>query len=588
VTTSLLLEGEDLEALLVRAHQEGGANARIVRAEKVRQGGFLGFFARERFEVAVEIPELSDPRPEAQPRGTAGAGDEGQRSSQPAAAPGSAQDRLLALVDRASAQERRTGTPESPTAPAEAREGRLAARGNTDAGDSADARDSADPRGTAPGNGARDDRSSALRRQVARLFDDPSLTGSARPPAVGTLGEDDDHAPERPEFTALLDRLQSAGDAAQTSSGLRTTPSTQNPAAVSPMLAFGGPTASVPLPRTSTTTSTTRSAVSVPPRSKADALAGSLAGSPASSSSVPRPSRSAGTPAVERAVPAERRTGLPRQRSGEGTAGGAPGRVASVFESAPRRSLSAPHPPARTSTPRPAPTGRGLPGTAAGRSPMRQATVSTTVRGDMRTASDRRRLRSLGIPAAWTRQLRGGDRFASVLHMLERMPDVDADPDAAVVAVVGPPGVALLEAHRTAVELAVGNSPRPVIAVPTTAIGGSKGSAIALVHQEPCVVAVEIPRNGSSTELREVLQAVDAKVVVACVDGGEPVERTQNWIDSLDQVDAVVVNGTTGAREPMCVLQLGLPVVRLDGIPLDRVTWAALLCARLEAMEPAL
>lgn len=55
MATNLLLEGDDLEALLLRAAAEGGANARILRAEKVRQGGFMGFFAREHFEVAVEI-----------------------------------------------------------------------------------------------------------------------------------------------------------------------------------------------------------------------------------------------------------------------------------------------------------------------------------------------------------------------------------------------------------------------------------------------------------------------------------------------------------------------------------------------------
>ena len=42
MATNLLLEGDDLEALLIRAHQEGGPSARIVRAEKVRHGGFFG------------------------------------------------------------------------------------------------------------------------------------------------------------------------------------------------------------------------------------------------------------------------------------------------------------------------------------------------------------------------------------------------------------------------------------------------------------------------------------------------------------------------------------------------------------------
>src|SRR5450631_2292234 len=57
---NLLLEGDDLEELLMKAQTEGGPNARIMRADKFRHGGIWGFFARERFEVAVEIPEAEN------------------------------------------------------------------------------------------------------------------------------------------------------------------------------------------------------------------------------------------------------------------------------------------------------------------------------------------------------------------------------------------------------------------------------------------------------------------------------------------------------------------------------------------------
>ncbi len=53
----LLLEGQDLEALILRARKEYGPAARVVRAEKVRAGGFLGFFTREHFELTVEISD---------------------------------------------------------------------------------------------------------------------------------------------------------------------------------------------------------------------------------------------------------------------------------------------------------------------------------------------------------------------------------------------------------------------------------------------------------------------------------------------------------------------------------------------------
>lgn len=52
----LLLEGGDLPALMARVRQECGPDARIVRAERVRSGGVAGFFAREHYELTVEVP----------------------------------------------------------------------------------------------------------------------------------------------------------------------------------------------------------------------------------------------------------------------------------------------------------------------------------------------------------------------------------------------------------------------------------------------------------------------------------------------------------------------------------------------------
>ena len=53
----LLLEGTDLEALMVRVRAELGPRARVVKAERVRSGGVGGFFAKERFELTVDVPD---------------------------------------------------------------------------------------------------------------------------------------------------------------------------------------------------------------------------------------------------------------------------------------------------------------------------------------------------------------------------------------------------------------------------------------------------------------------------------------------------------------------------------------------------
>lgn len=53
----LLLEGTDLEALMIRVRAELGPRARVVKAERVRSGGVGGFFAKERFELTVDVPD---------------------------------------------------------------------------------------------------------------------------------------------------------------------------------------------------------------------------------------------------------------------------------------------------------------------------------------------------------------------------------------------------------------------------------------------------------------------------------------------------------------------------------------------------
>ncbi|HEY0119408.1 MAG TPA: hypothetical protein VGC04_11565 [Cellulomonas sp.] len=59
----LLLEGEDLPELMARVRDELGPRATIVRAERVRRGGLGGFFAREHYELTVEVAEPPRPAP---------------------------------------------------------------------------------------------------------------------------------------------------------------------------------------------------------------------------------------------------------------------------------------------------------------------------------------------------------------------------------------------------------------------------------------------------------------------------------------------------------------------------------------------
>ena len=49
-----------MAAVLAKVQKEIGPNATISSAQKVRSGGMGGFFAREKFEVIVEVPEAGD------------------------------------------------------------------------------------------------------------------------------------------------------------------------------------------------------------------------------------------------------------------------------------------------------------------------------------------------------------------------------------------------------------------------------------------------------------------------------------------------------------------------------------------------
>jgi len=59
LSTRLLLEGPDIETLLSEVYSNYGEQARIIKAERVRTGGMAGFFAKERYEVSIEVDDLA-------------------------------------------------------------------------------------------------------------------------------------------------------------------------------------------------------------------------------------------------------------------------------------------------------------------------------------------------------------------------------------------------------------------------------------------------------------------------------------------------------------------------------------------------
>ncbi len=207
-------------------------------------------------------------------------------------------------------------------------------------------------------------------------------------------------------------------------------------------------------------------------------------------------------------------------------------------------------------------------------------------REDPRLAADRRALRDLGVPAAWTRGLRPGDRFTAVLRMLERMPEVDFDAATRVVAVVGPAASVTLEAHRTALDLPVVVDgtlvPRSVVRVPA-ASGAERASALAEARfigrrrrrrrggRRRAGAGRRRGTAGRRRRRRPRRRRRRRRVSSTRRTGSTPSARSTRSPS----------RARSQAPQPAAMLQLGLPVVRLDGIAVDRHTWTALLCAHL-------
>jgi flagellar biosynthesis GTPase FlhF len=113
VPTRVLLEGPAIEPLLAQVRQEYGSGVRIISADKVRSGGFGGFFAKQHYELSVEVPDNPQERTMPQPKAPT-------VTAPPAPAEEDPADSLEQLLARAESRDRISpddGSPQQPPAP---------------------------------------------------------------------------------------------------------------------------------------------------------------------------------------------------------------------------------------------------------------------------------------------------------------------------------------------------------------------------------------------------------------------------------------------------------------------------------------
>jgi hypothetical protein len=103
-------------------------------------------------------------------------------------------------------------------------------------------------------------------------------------------------------------------------------------------------------------------------------------------------------------------------------------------------------------------------------------------------------------------------------------------------------------------------------------------------RDRPSVVVVDAELGGDKPAWAfHVLAALEPEATWGVGDATRKTEDVAAWMHGLGGVDALAVNAVDATVSPASVLQLDVPVGRLDGRPASPALWAALLTERLAA-----
>ena len=100
----------------------------------------------------------------------------------------------------------------------------------------------------------------------------------------------------------------------------------------------------------------------------------------------------------------------------------------------------------------------------------------------------------------------------------------------------------------------------------------------------PTVVAVAAPLGyDPAAWAKPMLDALEPTIAWGVVSADRKAEDVRAWIDRLGGIVAIALTETTLTVSPATMLQLGIPIARLDGDRADPIRWANLLLGRLAA-----
>jgi hypothetical protein len=103
-------------------------------------------------------------------------------------------------------------------------------------------------------------------------------------------------------------------------------------------------------------------------------------------------------------------------------------------------------------------------------------------------------------------------------------------------------------------------------------------------RERPSVVVVDVELGRDKPAWAyHVLAALEPEATWGVVDATRKTEDVAAWMHGVGGVDAIAVNDVDATVSPAAVLQLDVPVGRIDGRPASPALWAALLTERLAA-----
>ncbi|GAA2504467.1 hypothetical protein Ahu01nite_040760 [Winogradskya humida] len=554
--TRVLLEGPAIEPLLAQVRDEYGSSVRIISADKVRSGGFGGFFAKQHYELSVEVPDPDEHA--ATPRRPAPA-DDGPQTLEQLLARAESRDRIAhddgpAGIDRAVSR----GAGMDDTVAAMTGRGPSLGGSPSLGGPSLGSPSLGSPSlgGPSLGGGG-----------GLGLGGGSGLGGPFNTDGPGASRGLSDPQTAFAELMANLDRAESYNRPAP-----RVTPPPPPAAAAEPERPES-PTVRPFRPAQATGSPVNGgSAGGVRPLPPVPSLAELMGGLGVNDSQQAPP-----TPAAMRAAqnPAPPRT--PAEAYGLAPTSPA---TTSLVEQLGGLGLDRPV--------------SAIPATHIA-SPMAQPPA--TIR-HQHYDTVQQNLMKVGMPEELAGQIVGGDTYAGVLSVLASRPMAPGVPDAPgeILVLAGDFDHAVPIGKRLCEQSGIDQA-HLLMGGPTAAGTGMHSSRIlgdpetartkaeklqSADHAWIVVVDATVGRT-DPIWVTDMCAAIGATAVWAVVDATRKTADTARHLRALGDVEALVVHGVDITSDPATVLGLDLPIVSLDGKPATPHSWAAMLCARIAA-----